>query len=112
MKPALTDAAILTLVVGMAAINFTQRFVPMAVFSRIDMPRPLLRWLSFIPISVMGSLVATEVLRPGGRWIPITSNPGVYAAAMTALAYRFTGSFLGATVAGIGSFVALRALMG
>lgn len=99
-------------IVGMAAVNFTLRFTPVAILSRVDLPRPVLRWLSYIPISVMGALVATEVLRPQGRWTSPLTEPGVYAALLTALAFRLTRSFLGATLIGIGSFVALRALLG
>lgn len=107
----LSDATIIGLIVGMGLINFAQRFFPMAVFSRIEMPKPVLRWLSFIPISVMGSLVATEVLRPAGTWQAPLTNPGVYAAALTALVFHFTRSFLGATLAGMIAFVVLRALL-
>ena len=45
------------LIIGMAAINFAERFVPMALVSRLELPRPVLRWLSYVPIAVMGSLV-------------------------------------------------------
>lgn len=107
-----TQAAILALIAGMALINFAARFTPLAILSRLDLPTPVLRWLSFVPISVMGALVATEVLRPGGSWQPPLTNPGIYAAALTALVFRFTRSFLGATLAGMASFVALRALFG
>lgn len=106
-----SDAAIITLIVGMGAINFTQRFLPMAIFSRIEMPKPLLRWLSYIPVSVMGSLVASEVLRPGGEWTAPATNPGLYAAVLTAFVFHFTRSFLGATLAGIVGFVVLRGLL-
>jgi branched-subunit amino acid transport protein len=108
----LTYASIMALIAGMALINFAERFTPIAILSRLELPAPVLRWLSYIPISVMGALVASEVLRPGGEWQPPLVNPGLYAAALTALVFRFTRSFLGATVAGMVSFVILRALIG
>jgi len=101
-----------SVIAGMAAINFALRFTPLALLSRFEMPRPVLRWLSFIPISVMGSLVASEVLRPGGTWQAPLTNAGLYASLITMLVFRFTRSFLGATLAGMLSFVALRALIG
>jgi len=97
-------------VVGMAIANFTIRFIPIAVLSRSTLPRPLLRWLSFVPISVMGALVASEVLRPAGAWQDPLTNPAVYAASITALAFWFSRSFLGATLIGMVAFVALRGL--
>ena len=106
------NAVIVAVIAGMAVINFAIRFTPIAILSRMELPRPFLRWLSYIPVSVMGALVASEVLRPGGQWQPPLTNPGLYAAVLTALVFRFTRSFLGATVAGIASFVVLRGLLG
>lgn len=103
--------AIIVVIIGMAIVNFGLRFVPLAVIRRVSLPEPVARWLSFIPIAVMGSLVATEVARPGGEWTSPLSNPSLWAAAATMLAFRLTRSFLGATVLGIICYVALRALM-
>lgn len=102
---------ILAVIAGMALANFTVRFVPMAVLSRFDLPAPLMRWLSYVPASVMGSLVASEVLRPGGQWQAPLGNPGFYAAFVAGLAFRYTRSFLGSTLAGVVSFVLLRAML-
>lgn len=96
----------------MALANFLVRFVPIAIVSRVDLPRPVMRWLSFVPVSVMGSLVASEILRPGGNLMAPWLNPYLLAALPTALIYYRTRSFLGATVAGMIIFVALRALVG
>jgi branched-subunit amino acid transport protein len=95
----------------MAALNFAIRYPPIAVVSRLDLPRPVLRWLSFVPISVMGALVASLVLRPGGEWVDPLTSPSVYAAIITALVFRASRSFLGATVAGMASFVLLQHLL-
>ena len=56
----------------------------------------------------MGALVASEVLRPNGVWTNPITAPNVYAAVITALVFRFTRSFLGASVAGMASFVVLQ----
>jgi branched-subunit amino acid transport protein len=98
-------------IVGMAVSNFLVRFVPIAVMSRMAMPKALMRWLSFVPVSVMGALVAGEVLRPGGAWSNPLTGPSLYAAIVTALTFHFSRSFLGATVAGMASFVALQHLL-
>jgi branched-subunit amino acid transport protein len=110
--PELTSSQITTVILAMAVINFGLRFVPLAILSRLELPKPLTHWLSFIPISVMGALVATEVLRPGNEWQPPLTNMGIYAAALTMVVFHFTRSFLGATLAGMVSFVALSALIG
>jgi branched-subunit amino acid transport protein len=104
----ISQPTIWIVIVGMAALNYAVRFVPIALVSRIDLPAPIARWLSFVPISVMGALVANEVLRPGQTWGNPLTGPHLYAAIVTALVFRFTKSFLGATVAGMASFVVLQ----
>lgn len=108
----MSDSFIWGVIIGMAVLNFLVRFPPIAVVSRIELPAPIIRWLSFIPISVMGSLVALEVFRPGGIYRAPLTSPYVWAAVPSALLYWKTRSFLGATLAGVVSFVALRALLG
>lgn len=106
----LSSATILALVLGMGLTNYTLRTVPLVLLSRIRLPKPVMRWLSFIPISVMGALVAGEVLVPGGTWTPPATNPAFWAACIAALAYRATKSFIGGSLAGMVSFVLLRPL--
>ena len=108
----LSSATVWTLIVGMAVINFAERFVPMAMVSRLELPRPVLRWLSYVPIAVMGSLFATQVLMPNGTFPAPWSSPWVWAAVLTGVVYYKTRSFLGATVAGMAGFVVLSKLLG
>ncbi|MBE0475834.1 MAG: AzlD domain-containing protein [Coriobacteriia bacterium] len=98
-------------IVGMALANFGVRFLPIAVVSRLRLPEPVHRWLSFVPVSVMASLVAVAVLRPEGGWALSPANPYVLAAVPTAAVYARTRSFLGATLAGVVLFVIARAAL-
>ncbi len=98
-------------IAGMALLNFLIRFLPVAAISRVELPAPVMCWLRLIPVSVMGALVASTVVRPEGEWTTPWSNPWLLACWATALAYRITRSFLGATVIGMASFVVIRALL-
>ncbi len=100
------------LIAGMAITNIVVRAMPIAVMSRFELPETVRRWLSYVPVSVMAAMVALEVVKPGDRWQITLANPYLLAAIPTALVYRFTRSFLGATVAGIASFLAFRYLLG
>lgn len=111
MTNSLSQATIWGVIVGMAILNYAVRFPPIAIVSRMDLPRPIMRWLSFIPIAVMGALVASEVLRPAGQWSNPLTSPSVYAAVITGLVFKHTRSFLGATVAGMASYVALQRVL-
>ena len=105
------QSTIWTVIVGMALLNYAVRFPPVAIVSRMDLPKPVMRWLSFIPIAVMGALVASEVLRPAGRWSAPLTSPSLYAAVVTGIVFKLTRSFLGATVAGMASFVVLQRIL-
>jgi branched-subunit amino acid transport protein len=97
---------------GMAVTNFVLRLTPIAVLSRLRIPRPIERWLSYVPVSVMAAIVATEVVRPGGVWLAPWSNAYLMAALPTAFVYHRSRSLFGATVVGILAFLALRYLLG
>lgn len=99
-------------ILSMALVTYGLRALPITLLARIRMPEPLERWLSFVPVSVMAALVASEVVRPDGNWLPPLHNPYLLAAVPTGLVYHKTRSLLGATVAGIVCFLALRALVG
>ena len=99
-------------IIGMALANFAVRFPPLALLSRIDLPQPLRRWLSYIPVAVMATLVVGAVARPGGVWLAPWSNPYLWASIATGVVYWRTRSFLGATLAGIVFFLALRTVVG
>lgn len=99
-------------VVAMALANYAVRFLPIAVVSRLELPRPIARWLSFVPAAVMSALVAGEIFRPSGHLLAPWDNPYLLAALPTGLVFYKTRSFLGATLAGIVFFLAFRALLG
>ncbi|MDO8880816.1 MAG: AzlD domain-containing protein [Coriobacteriia bacterium] len=101
-----------TVVIGMAVANFAIRFPPIAVLSRVALPDWLRRWLSFIPVSVMATLVIGAVARPDGVWLPPAHNPYLLASLATGVIYWRSRSFVGATIAGVLLFVALRAAVG
>ena len=100
------------LVAGMTATNIVMRGAPLALLSRLRLPRVVERWLEHIPVAVMAAIVAVQVLRPGGSLVPLLHNPYLPAALLTALVYRFTRSFLGATIAGVLAFLAFSYLLG
>lgn len=96
----------------MAVANYVVRYPPIAILSRIDLPEWLRRWLSYIPVSVMATLVVGEVVRPDGAWLQPLANPYLWASVGTGLVYWRFRSFLGASLAGIVFFLALRAALG
>jgi branched-subunit amino acid transport protein len=108
----MSSAYIWGVIAAMGLVNFALRFPPLAVLSKLSLPEWLRRWLSFVPVSVMATLVVGEVARPGGQWLNPLTNPYVWAAMLTGVVYWRSRSFLGATLAGIVSFLVFRAALG
>jgi len=118
--------AIWWLIVGMLVLNFVLRFVPLAVLSRLSIPQPIMRWLSYMPVAVMGALVATEIMIPAldaafmadagaegsAAFLPLWLSPGIYGALAAMLTYHFTKSFIGGTLAGVAVFALIQLLIG
>ena len=119
----LSSATIYVLIFGAFAANFALRFAPLAVMSRLNIPRPVMRWLSYMPVAVMGALVTVEVLIPAlnaaffadvvhadaamevpAEHVPLYLNPGIFGALTSAAVFYYTRSFIGATVTGIAVF--------
>lgn len=108
----MSGSYIWAVIVGMAAINYALRYPPIVILSRVDMPAWLRRWLSYVPVSVMATLVVGEVVRPEGQWLSPLGNPYLWASVATGLVYWRFRSFLGASLAGVAFFLALRAALG
>lgn len=99
-------------IAGMAVANFAVRFIPIAVVSRMDLPEPVMRWLRYVPVSVMGSLIALEIFRPGGAYQAPWAGAHMPAALVSMGVYYYTKSFMGASVAGVIAFIILRGMIG
>lgn len=108
---ALNPATVWGVVIGMGVVNYALRLLPVAVLSKIRLPRPVERWLSFIPVSVMAALVVGEIFHPNGTWPLPWANPHLLATIPTALVYLKTRSFITTSVLGIVFFVLIRAVI-
>jgi branched-subunit amino acid transport protein len=108
----MSAGAIWAVIAGMAVANFAIRFPSLAILSRTELPEWLRRWLSYIPVSAMATLVVGGIARPEGDWLPPLENPYMWASLVTGVVYWRSRSFLGATAVGIVAFLALRAVLG
>lgn len=103
--------AILGLFVGMALVTYLPRMLPLAVLSRFQLPPALLRWLSFVPVSVLAALLAKEVLIAGdGLALPPT-HPQLLAAIPAFIAAAWTRSLMGTVITGIVAMALIRLVL-
>lgn len=48
-------------------VTYLPRMLPLVILSRVNIPPIVLRWLGFIPVAVLSSLLAPEILLSGER---------------------------------------------
>lgn len=70
----MNDLQIWLMILGVAAVSMAPRILPVAFFSRREMPPLLRRWLSFVAPAVLGALTAVCILAPEGRVDPSAGN--------------------------------------
>lgn len=96
------------IIVGTALVTFIPRVLPLMVLSRIELPEWAMRWLNYVPISVMAALIGQELLMHDGEISLL--NLEALAALPTFLVAIMTRSLLSTVVAGITSTMVLRFL--
>jgi branched-subunit amino acid transport protein len=100
--------SIFLIILGSALVTFIPRVLPIAILSRVELPGWAMRWLSYVPIAVMASLVGQELLMPNGKLEPLQHNLELIAALPAFLIAIFTRSLLGTVVVGIIAIMVLR----
>ncbi|MCK1995032.1 AzlD domain-containing protein [Peribacillus muralis] len=95
-------------IVGAAIVTFIPRVLPLMILSRIELPEWGLRWLNYVPISVMAALIGQEILIHDGKFPSITDNVHLLAAIPTFLIAIKTRSLLATVLSGVILFMFLR----
>lgn len=103
--------AMLALFLGMALVTYLPRMLPLVVLSRFELPPVLLRWLSFVPVSVLAALLAKELLLSNGRLALPPANLFLLAAIPAFIVAARTRSLMGTVVTGILATALLRWLL-
>ena len=104
-------AEVLLIVLGSAFVTVLPRVLPLVVLSRMELPDWAKAWLSYVPVSILGALLASELFLPDGRLVPLAGNLSLAAivpAIALAWAYR---SIIGSVLAGVAAMALLRALL-
>lgn len=103
--------AVLALILGMAAVTYLPRMLPLVVLSRFRLPPLLLRWLSFVPVTVLAALLAKELLISESKLVLPPENLYLIAAVPTFVVAFRTRSLMGTVLAGIVTVALLRRLL-
>ena len=94
----------LIIIVGMAAVTYFPRFIPLLVLTRRQLPQWLIEWLDLIPASILSALIFPALLAEGDprhmEWI----RPHLFAALPTFVFAALTKSLAGTVVVGMAAF--------
>jgi len=99
---------VVLIIFGAAAVTFIPRVLPLMLLSRIALPEWGIRWLHYVPISVMAALVGQELFLKNGKWAPWSTNIELIAALPTFIVAMKTRSLLGTVVTGMLAVMVLR----
>ncbi len=73
------------LIAGMMLVTFGVRYPVLALLSRAQLPAPLLRALTFVPVAVLSAIIVPMVLRRHGEWAIGFDQPFFVAAVISVL---------------------------
>ncbi|WP_285767087.1 AzlD domain-containing protein [Peribacillus sp. SI8-4] len=99
---------VVLIILGAAIVTFIPRVVPLMVLSRVELPEWGMRWLNYVPISVMAALIGQEILVHDGKLTSITDNVQLLAAIPTFFIAIKTRSLLITVLSGVIFFMILR----
>ena len=103
-------AEVLLIALGSALVTLIPRVVPLVLLSRVALPAWIRSWLTYVPISILASLLASELFLSGGRSFVLQGNLSLIAILpVIAIAWR-TRSIIGSVLAGIAAIALLRAI--
>lgn len=103
---------ILLLIVGMATVTFITRFAFIVLFRKTTFSERLSRWLRFIPIAILSTLIAPTILVPQGS-LNLSIHNSYLLGGIAAAGVAFKTRNIIATVAvGMAVILLLRAVLG
>ena len=95
---------------GMMAVTYLPRALPVLALSRRSLPEAVIRWLGFIPVAVLSAMLLPSLIVTEKGLDFSAQNIFLWAAIPTFLVCWKTRSFVGAIVTGMGC-VALGRLL-
>lgn len=96
------DSLVFLTIVGMGAVTYLPRLLPMLLLSGRNLAPWITRWLSFVPATVLAALLAPGLVCPEGKLALEFDNLFLLAAVPTFfVTWRFK-SFFGTVATGMG----------
>lgn len=107
----MTTPEIALCIAGMMLVTYIPRALPLTLLASRPLNPVIVRWLSFVPASVLAALLAPDLLLRDGVLYIAPDNIYLLAAIPAGLTMHFTGSFFGTVAVGMGAVAAGRYLL-
>ena len=103
-----SDTLVFIIILGMAAVTYLPRLLPVWALSSRELPPVVIRWLSFVPAAILSALLAPALLVQDGGIALNMNNLPLLAAVPTFLVAWRTKSFFGTVAVGMACVAAGR----
>jgi len=91
---------LLFIFLGMWAVTYFPRLLPLLALSRVRLPGRLMTWLSYLPAAILSALIFPGALLRNGQLDTGAANPAVWALAVSFLVALKTRSLIFTMVMG------------
>ena len=98
-------------ILGMMAVTYAPRALPVLALARSTLPETVIRWLGFIPVAVLSAMLVPSLVMTERGLDFSAENIFLWAALPTFAVCWRTGSFVGAVVTGMGCVALGRYLL-
>jgi len=96
-----SSEAIWLTIIGASLATLLPRILPVAMFSGLEFPEILIKWLSYVAPAVLGALTALSILAPEGQLYFSVNNLYIWAFIPTMLTAIKTRSLFWTLLVGI-----------
>lgn len=98
------------IILGMAAVTYLPRLLPVLVLSSKSLPPVVIMWLQYVPVAVLAAMLLPALMMPDKQIDLSFNNLFLWASIPTILAAWRTKSFFGTVLVGMGTVALVRFL--
>jgi branched-subunit amino acid transport protein len=96
------------IILGMAAVTYLPRLLPVLVLSSKSLPPVVIMWLQYVPVAVLAAMLLPALMMPDKQIDLSFNNLFLWASIPTILAAWRTKSFFGTVLVGMGTVALVR----
>ncbi|WP_338754533.1 AzlD domain-containing protein [Bacillus sp. FJAT-52991] len=105
------NPTVLFVIIGCAIVTLIPRVAPFLIVRTVKLPKPVMKWLSFIPVCILSALVVGSVIEREPGQFPSLNIEILITLLPTLLLAIWTKSLLVTVIAGVVLMAFVRTLM-